>query len=177
MKVVDTKFYGLKLVKSKVYYDNRGVLKEAYKKSVLNKNLPFDFYSTSKKNVIRGLHIQTKKQQAKLISVLKGKILDVCVDLRKNSKTFGECFKIILSDKNETSIFIPEGFAHGFCAIEKFNLVYYKMSNYRFKNFEKGILWNDYDLSIKWPTNKPIISKKDRANMSLKKFLKTYKNL
>ena len=122
----------------------------------------------SKKNVIRGLHFQIKKPQGKFISVIKGKIVDVAVDLRKNSKTFGKHFKIILSDKNCTSIYIPEGFAHGFGGLEKENVVVYSCTNYRFKKGERGIKWNDKNLKIKWNISKPIISSKDKQNKSFK---------
>ena len=127
--------------------------------------------SKSKQNVLRGLHLQTKNQQEKFISVVKGKILDVVVDLRKNSKTFGKHFKIILSEKNCKSILIPEGFAHGFLGLDKENIIVYGNNNYRSKNSELGILWNDKDLNINWPKKKFIISKKDRKNFSLKKFI------
>jgi len=177
MKIQKTKFEGLKLIMSNIHKDLRGSLKESYRKKFFKQNLVFDYYSTSKKNVIRGFHFQIKKPQAKLISVLKGKILDVCIDLRKNSKTYGKIFKVVLSEKNKKSLFIPEGFAHAFCAIGKHNLVLYKNSNYRNKSFERGIVWNDSDLNIKWPTKKPVVSKKDKKNMTLNNFLKKYKNL
>ena len=177
MKVIKTKFKNLKIIKSEIYKDPRGELREVYRKKLLKENLIFDYYTTSKKNVIRGFHFQVKNQQAKLISVLKGKILDVCVDLRKTSKTFGKCFKIVLSEKSKTSIYIPKGFAHAFCAIENFNLIYYKNSTYWDKKSERGIIWNDPKLKIKWPITKPIISKKDKENMALDEFLRKYKGL
>ena len=177
MKIIRTKFYELKMIKSDIHKDPRGSLKEIYKKKLFKQNLVFDYYSTSKKNVVRGFHFQIKHQQAKLISVLKGKILDVCIDLRKRSKTFGKCFKAILSDKNKTSIFIPKGFAHAFYAIENFNLIYYKNSNYRYPKFERGILWDDPKLNVKWPVKKPLVSIRDQHNMSFEKFLERYKSL
>ena len=109
------------------------------------------------------------------MSVLKGKILDVVVDLRKNSKTFGKVFKIILSEKNSKSLFIPEGFAHGFCGLEKENYMLYSCSNYRNKNSEIGIIWNDKDLKISWPNVKKIISRKDQNNISFKDFKQKFK--
>ena len=105
---------------------------------------------------------------------MQGKIFDVALDLRKNSKTFGKHFSIILSNKNSTSVFIPAGFAHGFCALEKENLIFYGCTNYRSKNNEVGIVWNDKDLKVKWPLNKPIVSIKDRNNISFKNFKKLY---
>jgi dTDP-4-dehydrorhamnose 3,5-epimerase len=163
---------GIKIFKSKIFYDNRGSFKEAYKEKLLpNKKLIFDCVSSSKKNVLRGLHLQTKNPQAKFLNVIKGKIFDVLVDLRKNSNTFGKHFSIILSNQSlYSSIYIPEGFAHGFCALEKENIVYYGCSNYREKNHEIGILWDDKDLKIKWPIKKPILSKRDLSNISFQEY-------
>ena len=124
------------------------------------------------------MHLQTKFSQEKYVSVLKGAIVDVVLDLRKKSKTFGKHFKIILSDRNAKSIFIPAGFAHGFLGLKKENIVYYTCTNYRSAKHEVGILWNDKDLKIKWPIKNPIISKKDKRNLRFKDFLKKYnKNL
>ena len=120
--------------------------------------------------MVRGLHIQKKIQQDIIVSVIKGKIFDVVVDLRKNSKTYGKYCTNFLSGKNSTSLFIPAGFAHGFCALENENLVLYGLTNYRSKKYEVGILWNDDVLKIKWPLRKPIISRKDRKNITLEKF-------
>ena len=108
--------------------------------------------------------------QEKYVSVIKGKILDVVIDLRKNSKTFGKYFKIILSEKNSKSILIPAGFAHGFLALNKENIVLYSNNNYRAKKYEMGIMWNDKTVNIKWPKKKFIISKKDKMNISFKKY-------
>ena len=139
MKITSTKFSGLKVIQSKSYKDSRGLFKEDYKKKFLkNKNFVFGCTSSSKKNVIRGLHLQTKYSQEKYVSVLKGAIIDVVVDLRKKSKTYGKHYKIILSDENAKSIFIPAGFAHGFLALKKENIIYYtcimilmtKLNNY-----------------------------------------------
>ena len=127
--------------------------------------------SYSKKNVLRGLHLQTRQTQTKLITVLKGKIFDVCVDCRKNSKTFGKYFSIILTDKKNKSLLIPKGFAHGFCSLSKDVVLHYKCSNYRSAKSEIGILWNDKDLNINWPIKKPIISKKDINNLKFKDFI------
>ena len=106
--------------------------------------------------------------------MIKGKIFDVALDLRKKSKTYGKQYSIILSDKNSTSIFIPTGFAHGFCGLESDNLVFYGCSNYRSKKDEIGILWNDKALKIKWPVKKSIVSKKDKNNFTFKKFNNLY---
>ena len=177
MKIISTKFSGLKVIQSKSYKDSRGLFKEDYKKKFFkNKNFVFGCTSSSKKNVIRGLHLQTKYSQEKYVSVLKGAIFDVVVDLRKKSKTFGKHFKTILSDKNAKSIFIPAGFAHGFLALKKENIIYYTCTNYRSAKHEIGLLWNDDDLKIKWPIKNPVISKKDKKNLKFNEFKKLYIN-
>ena len=171
MKVISTKFSGLKVIQSKSYKDRRGLFKEDFKKKFFkNKEFVFGCTSTSKKNVIRGLHLQTKFSQGKYVSILKGSIFDVVVDLRKDSKTFGKHFKIILSDNNAKSLFIPAGFAHGFLGLKKENIIYYYCTNYRSAKHEKGILWNDKKLNIKWPIKKPIISLKDKKNLTFNEF-------
>jgi len=175
MKIISTKFSGLKVIQSKSHKDNRGLFKEDYKKKFFtDKNFVFGCTSSSKKNVIRGLHLQTKHSQEKYVSVLKGAIIDVVVDLRKKSKTFGKHFKTILSDNNAKSIFIPAGFAHGFLALKKENIIYYKCTNYRSVKHEVGLLWNDKDLKIKWPTKNPIISQNDKKNLKFKEFKNLY---
>ena len=175
MKILSTKFLGVKVIQSKIYKDSRGLFKENYKKKFLkNKNFIFGCMSKSNKNVIRGLHLQTKFPQEKYVSVLKGAIIDVILDLRKNSNTFGKHFKIILSDNNGKSIFIPHGFAHGFLGLKKENIVYYTCTNYRSRKHEVGLLWDDKDLKIKWPIKNPIISKKDKKNLKFKEFKKLY---
>ena len=118
------------------------------------------------------MHFQVKKPQGKFISVIKGKIIDVALDLRRNSKTFGKHFKVILSDKNCTSVYIPEGFAHGFGGLDKENIIAYSCTNYRFKKGERGLLWNDKDLKIKWGIKNPILSTKDKVNLTFKEFFK-----
>ena len=170
-----TKFKDLILINNVSFKDNRGYFRELLKEKYLNRKFPFLVMSFSKKNVIRGLHLQEKKSQGKFISVLKGKIFDVAVDLRKNSRTFGKCFKSILSEKNNKSVFIPPGFAHGFCALDKENYVIYSCTNYRDKKSEIGIIYNDKDLDIKWPIEKPIISSKDKMNITLADYLKKNK--
>ena len=176
MKILNTKFDGLKVIKGINHYDNRGLFRETFKNSLFKKK-KFIFWclSKSKRKVVRGLHLQKKHQQDKFVSVVKGKIFDIVLDLRNGSKTYGKHFTIVLSDKNSTSLFIPAGFAHGFCALEKENLVFYGCTNYRSKNNELGILWNDKDLKIKWPLKKPIVSKKDKNNLTFKNFKKIYK--
>ena len=121
--ILKTKFKDLLVFKNKSFKDKRGYFKELIKENQIKKKLPFTVMSYSKKNVIRGLHIQTKKSQGKFISILKGKVYDVALDLRKNSKTFGKFFTCILSEKNSKSVYIPPGFAHGFCGLDKENYI------------------------------------------------------
>ena len=176
MKIINTKFKGLKIIKGINHYDGRGYFRETFKNSFFkNKNFIFWCLSKSKKNVIRGLHLQKKFGQDKFVSVVKGKIFDVVVDLRKKSKTYGKKYSIILSENNSTSLFIPAGFAHGFCTLENENLVFYGCTNYRSKNNEVGILWKDNELNIKWPAKKPIVSRKDRRLRTFYDFKKIYK--
>ena len=171
-----TKFKDLVIIQNKKYKDSRGFLIEVLKNKELKKKFLFMFCSYSKKDVIRGLHIQTQKLQGKYISVLKGKILDVVLDLRKNSKTYGEYYGVTLSDKNSTSLFIPVGFAHGFCSLGNESLVLYGMTNYRSKKNEVGILWNDKIIKIKWPVKKPLVSSREKKNITLKQFNNLYLN-
>jgi len=167
MKLLKTKISGPKIIKSKIFKDSRGFLKEVYQKRIIpNLNFPFDVMSYSKKNVLRGLHIQTKNPQAKIITVTHGKIFDVVVDLRKTSKSFGKYVGIIISDKDDYSFYIPEDFAHGFLCLSKECTVNYKCSNYREPKYERTLSWNDEDVKIKWPVKKPILSHKD-ANLGL----------
>ena len=119
MKIKKTNFKGLLVIQNISFKDKRGYFKELLLEKKLKKKFPFFVMSYSKKNIIRGLHFQKKKAQGKFISVIKGKIFDVVVDLRSNSKTFGKYFSIILSEKNCKSIYIPPGFAHGFCSLDK----------------------------------------------------------
>ena len=173
MKLINTKIAGLKILKTKIYRDNRGHFKELFKKNLFkNLNFKFDCMSASKKNVLRGLHIQLKNSQSKLITVMHGKIFDVAVDLRKNSKTFGKCFSLIISDKSDFSFFIPQDFAHGFLCLSDKCIVSYKASNYQNKKSEKTISWFDKNLKIKWPIKNPITSKKDRKGLSFEEIKK-----
>ena len=172
--MIKTKFKDLFIIKNKSFNDNRGYFKELIRENDINKRLPFLVMSFSKKNVIRGLHLQSKKSQGKFVSVLKGKIFDVAVDLRKNSKTFGKYYCCILSEKNSKSIFIPPGFAHGFQALAKENYVTYSCTKYRHSKSEIAIKFNDEDLSIKWPSRKIIVSQKDRKAISFNEFIKIF---
>jgi dTDP-4-dehydrorhamnose 3,5-epimerase len=170
--MIKTKFKDLFIVENKSFKDNRGYFKEIIREKKINKKFPFLVMSFSKKNVIRGLHLQKKNSQGKFVSVIKGKIFDVAVDLRKKSKTFGQYYQCTLSEKNSKSVYIPPGFAHGFQALENENYIIYSCTQYRHYTSEKVIQFNDKELNIKWPLKKMIISKKDNSAISLKEFLK-----
>jgi len=171
-KIIKTDFQGLYIFKYKNFFDKRGLFREVFKKKKGKENeFIFDCFSISKKKVIRGLHYQLKNSQAHFVTIVKGKIFEVALDLRKKSNTFGKVFTIILSPDKNTSAYIPKGFAHGFCGLAKENIVLYKISKFTDKKNEVGILWNDKDLNIAWPFKKPIVSKKDKKNISFSKLL------
>ena len=149
-----TKFKGLFVIKQKNNADNRGNLRETFNNKILKKKFVFEYCTTSKKNVLRGFHFQHRNKQSKFVNVVKGRILDVVIDLRKKSKTFGKTFKIILSKKNALGLFIPRGFAHAYYSFEKENIIYYKLDNYYSPKFESGIVYNDKSINIKWPKKK-----------------------
>jgi dTDP-4-dehydrorhamnose 3,5-epimerase len=172
MKLIKTKINGPKIIKTKIFNDKRGFFKEVYQRKIISKlNFPFDIMSYSKKNVLRGMHIQTNNSQAKIVTVTHGVVLDVAVDLRKRSKTFGKYIALKISYKDDFSFYIPEGFAHGFLCLSKDCTVNYKCSNYRDELSEKTLAWNDKDVNINWPIKKPILSYKDKnLGLNLKSF-------
>ena len=155
------------LVESESFSDKRGFFQEIFKESYfvkngINKKFVQDNFSHSFYGVLRGLHYQKNpKSQAKLVIVLKGEIFDVAVDIRKNSPTYGKWVGEILSEKNHRLLYIPEGFAHGFCVISKEADVLYKVTEEYSSVHERGIIWNDDNLDIMWPIDKPILSEKD----------------
>ena len=173
MKLIKTKISGPLIIKTKIYKDKRGFLKETFRNNFFkNIKFPFDIMSLSTKKVLRCLHIQANKSQAKIITVTHGKIFDVAVDLRKNSKTFGKYVSLIISENSDFSFYIPKGFAHGFLCLSKKCTVNYKCSEYRHIKSEKTLSWNDPKINIKWPIPKPILSKKDKDGLNLLYFKK-----
>jgi|SRR3989338_6500917 len=162
------------LVESKSFKDNRGFFLETFKESpFLSEGIDTKFVqdnlSYSINGVLRGLHYQTlPKAQAKLVTVIKGKIFDVAVDMRKNSPTHGKWVGEILSDSENKSLYIPEGFAHGFCVLSDEAFVFYKVSNEYSSEHEQGIIWNDPEINITWPIKFPILSSKDNELPLLK---------
>jgi len=178
MKVINTNFDGLKIIQQKKNIDRRGYLRETFIKKIIKwDKLIFDYTTTSKKNVLRGFHFQSKFQQAKFVTALKGKILDYVIDLRKKSKTFGKSFSLELSANNCKSLYIPEGFAHAYYSFSNESIIYYKLSNYYHPKYEDGILWNDKILKKNWPCKKPQVSEKDKKLKTFLEFKKIYKGL
>lgn len=177
MQIIQTGIEGLLEIVPEVYSDNRGWFFEFYKgdsfqKQGISYQFPQENISFSKKGVIRGLHFQLPPwQQAKLVSVLSGKVLDVVVDLRKNSATFGETFSCVLDASRHNMLMVPEGFAHGFAALED-TVFLYKSSNFYNRDSERGIIWNDPDLKIEWPFANPILSEKDQKLATLQELLR-----
>ena len=169
-----TKFKDLFIIKNNIYKDRRGYFKELIRENQLKKKFPFLVMSHSKKNTVRGLHIQRKKPQGKFVTVIKGKIFDVALDLRKKSKTFGKVYSCVLSEKNSKSIFIPAGFAHGFQSLERENYVIYSCTKYRDKDSEITIDVNDDNLKIKWPSKIQILSNKDKNGISFLNYKKNF---
>lgn len=177
MKIIKTKFKGLKIIKHDSFKDKRGFLRVTHNQKIFNKKFIFEYSTTSYQNSLRGFHFQTKFQQSKYVTVLKGKVLDAVIDLRSKSKTFGKTFKIILSNKNNMSLFIPRGFGHAYYSYEKENIIYYKLDNYYAPKFESGINALDKDLKKLWPKKKFLISKKDKKLDSFYTFKKNIKYL
>lgn len=174
MKVSKTKIEGLLIIEPAVFGDERGYFYESYNSDkYLEAGLDFTFVqdnlSKSSKDVLRGLHFQNPPfAQGKLVSVLKGAVLDVVVDIRKNSPTYGEHFAIELSEKNKIQFFLPPGFAHGFKTLEDDTIFSYKCTQVYNKASEGSIKWDDKDLNIDWQVENPIISEKDQHAPSFK---------
>ena len=149
MKVIDTKFKGLKIIQQKKHKDRRGNLRETFIKKIIKWNeLIFDYATTSKKNVLRGFHFQLKKPQGKLIKVIEGKIFDVFVDLRLKSSTFGKWDSLIISSKYNKILWLPPGIAHGFFVISSKTIINYKVTEFYDSNDEYTLKWNDKNLTI-----------------------------
>ena len=164
-----------KVIDTKVNIDNRGYLIETFKKKKINTDFKYSILVSSKKNVFRGLHFQKKKQQEKLLIVLKGSIIDYCVDLRKKSKTFSKTYKFYL--KKNSILYIPKGFAHGYLCLKNDNKLIYLLSNYWFEKYEKVLDFNDKKINLGIKNKKIITSKRDQKGISLEKFRKEIKSL
>jgi len=162
------------LVEAKSFLDDRGFFLETFKESAFNENgidtrFVQDNFSHSIKGVLRGLHYQKNpKAQAKLVTVLRGEIFDVAVDIRKDSPTYGKWVSEILSEQNHKLLYIPEGFAHGYCVLSDEADIFYKVNHEYSPEQDSGFIWNDPEINIKWPMDKPIISEKDQKLPLLK---------
>jgi dTDP-4-dehydrorhamnose 3,5-epimerase len=174
MDIKTTPIEGLLIIEPQVFTDSRGYFYESYNKEkfvAAGINIEFvqDNQSLSQKGIVRGLHFQAPPfDQGKLVRVIQGAVLDVAVDIRKNSPTYGQNFSIELSAQNRTMFYIPPGFAHGFETLEDNTIFLYKCTDVYNKQSEGGLLWNDADLGIKWQTSNPLISEKDKILPLLK---------
>lgn len=181
-KKFETNIDGLYIIEPTIFGDERGFFLETYnKKDFMDLGIKEEFvqdnHSKSKKGVLRGLHFQTKHSQGKLVRVIKGSVLDIAVDLRKDSKTFGKYFSVVLSEKNKKMFYIPPNFAHGFLTLEDDTEFTYKCTDFYFPEYDSGIIWNDEDININWDFEKYdlkqediILSDKDRKHQSFKKY-------
>lgn len=171
MKITPGPLSGLLIIEPKVFSDSRGYFFEVFKEEQFTPHgIPSfkqDNVSYSQGNVLRGLHYQKPKPQGKLIWVTQGTVWDVVVDIRRSSPTFGQWFNITLSAENHVQLYIPPGFAHGFCVLSEAALFHYKCTDYYSPGSEHGLAWNDKSLNIPWPLSNPILSPKDERNPTL----------
>ncbi|HPW77152.1 MAG: dTDP-4-dehydrorhamnose 3,5-epimerase [Candidatus Omnitrophica bacterium ADurb.Bin292] len=178
MNFIQTEIEGVVVIEPRIFPDPRGCFFESYRKDFFRQNgIPDDFVqdnnSVSARGVLRGLHFQIEpKAQAKLIRVVRGSVYDVAVDLRQGSKTYARYFGTVLSGENRKMLYIPKGFAHGFCVLEDETEFFYKCSEFYSPEHERGIIWNDPEISIAWPRLDCdfILSEKDCHYPTLKNF-------
>ena len=167
MNIITTSLEGVLIIEPRVFKDNRGFFLETYnqnkyQKSGINRRFVQDNLSYSVSGTLRGLHFQIRHPQAKLVQVITGEIFDVAVDIRKDSPTFGKWTGVVLSEQNKRQLFIPEGFAHGFCVLSNTAHFLYKCSDFYAPDDEGGITWSDPDIGIEWAVKDPVISEKDK---------------
>mgnify|MGYP005657475733 FL=1 len=181
MNIISTKIEGVYLIKPKIFNDDRGSFFESFNMKVFQKktnqkiNFVQDNQSVSSINILRGLHFQKPPHsQAKLVRVIKGCVLDVVVDLRKKSETYGKYILEELSEYNNHQLFLPKGMAHGFLTLEDNTIFTYKCSEFYFKEAEDSIMWNDSTIGIKWPSSKPLLSKKDQNAKKFSSFVSPF---
>jgi dTDP-4-dehydrorhamnose 3,5-epimerase len=180
MKIIETPLKGLYVIEPKVFKDERGYFYESYNQKIFQNAGITDIFvqdnqSLSQKNVVRGLHFQSPPfAQAKLVRVIKGAVLDVVVDIRKNSPTYGKHYAVELTEENFLMLYIPVGFAHGFATLEDNTIFAYKCSNFYNKESEDTILWNDPDLNINWNFKNPILSEKDKNGKLFRDFISPF---
>lgn len=184
MDIKNLKLCGTFEIVLKPIGDNRGFFMRTFDLNIFNQNninkvwVQENHSRSTQKGIIRGLHFQLPPYtETKLVRCVNGSILDVFVDLRKNSPTFGQWDAIELSDENKKMVFIPRGFAHGFCTLTEESEVLYKVDNFYSPENERGLLWNDSELNIEWPAKDPVLSEKDNKNMTLKEFIEHYEGI
>ena len=176
MNIISTPIAGLLVIEPKVFKDHRGYFYESYnatafKEAGIDAVFVQDNQSLSQKGILRGLHFQAPPHaQGKLVRVIKGAVLDVVVDIRKASPTYGQHYSIELTEDNFKMFWIPEGFAHGFLTLENDTIFSYKCTDVYNKASEGGLLWNDPELNINWGISNPVLSEKDTQNPTLKEF-------
>ena len=173
MKVIDTELAGVLIFEPRVFGDSRGAFMEtwrenSYGQAGIAEKFVQDNVSFSQKGTLRGLHYQYPHSQGKLVTVLSGQVLDVAVDIRRGSASFGKWFSVELSRDNHRQLYIPPGFAHGFCVISETAIFSYKCTDYYNGAAEGGVVWNDPDLGIDWPIDEPLLSDKDLRYLRLK---------
>ena len=184
-KKIETGIKDLVIIEPTVFGDNRGFFMESYSKKEFEEiGLTMEFvqdnHSKSKKGVLRGLHFQTKHTQGKLVRVIAGSVLDVAVDLRRDSDTFGKWYSVLLTAENKKMFYVPEGFAHGFITLEDNTEFQYKCTDYYAPEYDSGIIWNDKDINIDWELEKYGIkeeelslSEKDKKQQTFKEFIES----
>ena len=180
MVVEKTFIEGLLVLKPKVFEDPRGYFFESFNQKILEEaglkeNFVQDNQSLSQKGVLRGLHMQAPPHaQGKLVRVIKGAVLDVVVDIRKKSPTYGKYFSIELNEQNKTMFWVPVGFAHGFLTLQDNTIFHYKCTNYYNKESEACVLWNDKDINVNWGVENPLLSAKDDEGTPFKDFVSPF---
>lgn len=184
MEIKERKLKGVYEISLNPLGDNRGFFMRTFDESIfkekdISRTWVQENHSRSEtKGIIRGLHFQLPPySETKMVRCIKGAVLDVFVDLRADSDTFGQWDSIELSEENKKMVLIPRGFAHGFCTLTDISEVLYKVDNYYAPTAELGLLWNDQQINIDWPKIKPILSEKDKKNLSFRDFLTRYKGI
>ena len=172
MKRIETSLPGVSIIEPRVFEDDRGFFFESYREDKfaelgITTRFVQSNHSNSVKGTLRGLHYQIHRPQAKLCRVVRGEVLDVAVDIRRGSPHFGRFVAVTLSEENRRQIYIPAGFAHGFLVLSKSAEFLYQCSDFYFKDFERGIMWNDPEIGIDWRVTEPVLSKKDQDNPQL----------
>lgn len=173
MQVNDTGIAGLLVIEPQCFHDERGFFLESfqakrYGEVGITNDFVQDNHTRSAKGILRGLHYQIRRPQAQIVTVMRGRVFDVAVDLRPDSTTFGRWYSVELSDGGPRQLYMAPGFGHGFCVLSEFADLHYKVSRVYDHDDQGGVIWNDRDIGIRWPIEMPIISKKDSANPSLR---------